>query len=93
MVLSPRPLGATLPRNLFVERADGEWRGVVEANVAEPIHVLPHYNLLHVAREDLQVHGEGFRPRCARVQGNVTETAARSDVSARHLVCRHLLQI
>jgi hypothetical protein len=32
----------------FVERADGEWRGVFESAFAERTHVLPHYDLLCV---------------------------------------------
>jgi hypothetical protein len=32
----------------FVERADGEWRGVFESEFAERTHVLPHYDLLCV---------------------------------------------
>lgn len=36
----------------FVERSDGEWRGVFEADPSERIHVLPHHDLLYVtARE------------------------------------------
>ena len=36
----------------FVERADGEWRGVFEADASESIHVLPEYNLLYVTARD-----------------------------------------
>jgi hypothetical protein len=36
----------------FVERSDGEWRGVFEADTCERLDVLPHYELLYVtARE------------------------------------------
>jgi len=41
----------------FVQRADGEWRGVFEADDSERIHVLPHYDLLYVtAREYVYTH-------------------------------------
>lgn len=36
----------------YVERADGEWKGVFESDSSERTHVLPHYDLLYVtARE------------------------------------------
>ena len=36
----------------FVERADGEWRGVFESDASERIHVLPEYNLLYMTARD-----------------------------------------
>ncbi len=36
----------------FVERADGNWRGVFESNPTESIHVLPHYDVLYVAARE-----------------------------------------
>lgn len=36
----------------FVQRADGAWRGVFEEDPSESAHVLPHYDVLHVAARE-----------------------------------------
>src|SRR6266581_811840 len=33
----------------FVQRADGEWRGIFESDASERTEVLPHYDLLQLA--------------------------------------------
>ena len=38
----------------YVERQDGEWRGVFEAGSTESIHILPHYDLLYVTAREHQ---------------------------------------
>jgi hypothetical protein len=54
----------------FVERTDGDWRGVFEADPAEQIHVLPHYNLLCVTARVHKYTEKDF----ARVRLGLRET-------------------
>jgi len=45
----------------FVRRADGEWRGIFEADVEEKIHVWPHYDLLCLAAKCYAYTEDDFR--------------------------------
>jgi len=45
----------------FVERADGEWRGVFHSDSSERTHVLPHYDLLLVTARIHRYVGKDFR--------------------------------
>src|SRR5437016_5593051 len=44
----------------FVQRSDGEWRGVFESDAAESINVLPHYDLLYVTAREYKYTPEDF---------------------------------
>lgn len=45
----------------FVQRADGEWRGVFEEDPLEAERVLPHYNTLYVSAREYQYSEDDFR--------------------------------
>lgn len=53
----------------FIERADGEWRGVFESDPAERLNVLPHYDLLYVTAREYKYSGRDFQ----RIQKGLVE--------------------
>jgi len=44
----------------FVERSDGGWKGVFEADPSEFTHVLPHYDLLYVTAREYACKSRDF---------------------------------
>jgi len=67
----------------FAKRADDGWRGVFEADSAERLHVLPHYDLLYVTAREFAYSHQDFR-RVARVLREVFPKYLKPDQLSPH---------
>ena len=77
----------------FVQRADGEWRGIFESDSSERTHVLPHYDVLYSAARIHTYTEDDFR----KLEKGLRDVLPKylktgSAFTTRHLACGDLQQ-
>ncbi len=68
----------------YVQRADGKWRGVFEANPIERVHVLPHYELLCKAARVYTYNEKDFRRIERALRGVIPKYLSPHDLGSPH---------